>query len=231
MLFVFLLLMLEAGVTTDVFLNRNWEQVSFSYFYLMTYVVNGLWKMLFVCWFHLTGDQDFPEDPSGSFTQFKDFVRSNFEICKWIGLTIVSVQVSLFLSVNFWHPYEDIRVIICYSMSLNCFTLPKLMESVERFEFIVRLRSYRSPGLQMSCGIKKKMRSYISRTGHIIFCSRKRVTLLCHNCPVHCFCFVFLNCQSSVVFLVRPQYGIHLFYNFLGASSSFFFFFFSTVLR
>ncbi|XP_062150513.1 tetraspanin-19 [Alnus glutinosa] len=69
MLFVFLLLILEAGVTADVFLNRNWEE-------------------------------DFPEDPSGSFTQFKDFVKSNFEICKWIGLTIVSIQgLSLLLAM------------------------------------------------------------------------------------------------------------------------------------
>ncbi|KAG2712402.1 hypothetical protein I3760_04G123900 [Carya illinoinensis] len=69
MLFVFLLLMLEAGVTADIFLNRNWEE-------------------------------DFPEDPSGRFAQFKDFVRSNFEICKGIGLTIVSVQgLSLLLSM------------------------------------------------------------------------------------------------------------------------------------
>ncbi|KAJ0112172.1 hypothetical protein Patl1_02226 [Pistacia atlantica] len=37
-------------------------------------------------------EEDFPEDPSGSFTQFKDFIRSNFQFCKWIGLSIVSVQ-------------------------------------------------------------------------------------------------------------------------------------------
>ncbi|KAL5581798.1 hypothetical protein UlMin_014240 [Ulmus minor] len=61
MLFVFLLLMVEAGVTSDIFLNRNWQE-------------------------------DFPEDPSGSFRQFKDFLRSNFKICKWIGLSIVTVQ-------------------------------------------------------------------------------------------------------------------------------------------
>ncbi|XP_057954552.1 tetraspanin-19 [Malania oleifera] len=61
MLFVFLLIMVEAAVTVDVFLNHNWEE-------------------------------DFPVDPSGTFDEFKDFVRSNFEICKWIGLTIVSVQ-------------------------------------------------------------------------------------------------------------------------------------------
>ncbi|GMN28045.1 hypothetical protein TIFTF001_001896 [Ficus carica] len=42
-------------------------------------------------------EEDFPEDPSGSFDQFKDFVRSNFHICKWIGLSIVSVQGLCFL--------------------------------------------------------------------------------------------------------------------------------------
>lgn len=31
MLLVFLLLLLEAGVTADVFLNRNWEEVYFAY--------------------------------------------------------------------------------------------------------------------------------------------------------------------------------------------------------
>ncbi|GAV70435.1 Tetraspannin domain-containing protein [Cephalotus follicularis] len=66
MLFIFLLLMLEAGVTADVFLNRNWEE-------------------------------DFPEDPSGSFNNFKDFIRSNFQMCKSIGMSIVSVQGLSFL--------------------------------------------------------------------------------------------------------------------------------------
>ncbi|WCJ30697.1 Tetraspanin family protein [Euphorbia peplus] len=61
MLFVFLIFMLEAGVTADVFLNRDWEK-------------------------------DFPKDPSGSFNQFKEFIRKNFEMCKWIGLSVVSIQ-------------------------------------------------------------------------------------------------------------------------------------------
>lgn len=68
-LFVCLLLILEAAVAADVFLNRNWEK-------------------------------DFPEDPSGNLAEFEDFVRSNFEICKWIGLTIVSIQgLSLLLAM------------------------------------------------------------------------------------------------------------------------------------
>ncbi|KAA8525037.1 hypothetical protein F0562_011469 [Nyssa sinensis] len=68
-LFVLLLLMLEAAVTLDVFLNHNWEE-------------------------------DFPEDPTGNFKDFKDFIRSNFEMCKWIGLSVVSVQgLCMFLAM------------------------------------------------------------------------------------------------------------------------------------
>lgn len=37
-------------------------------------------------------EQDFPIDPSGDFNKFKDFVRMNFEMCKWIGLSVVCVQ-------------------------------------------------------------------------------------------------------------------------------------------
>ncbi|KAF7145212.1 hypothetical protein RHSIM_Rhsim04G0067900 [Rhododendron simsii] len=54
MVFVFLLLVLEAAVTADVFLNHKWQE-------------------------------DFPADPTGNFDEFKDFVKKNFEICKWIG--------------------------------------------------------------------------------------------------------------------------------------------------
>ncbi|XP_056177474.1 tetraspanin-19 isoform X2 [Syzygium oleosum] len=61
MLFIFLLLILEAAVTIDVFLNRDWEE-------------------------------DFPEDLTGNLDLLKEFVRSNFEMCKWIGLSIVSIQ-------------------------------------------------------------------------------------------------------------------------------------------
>ncbi|KAL6651782.1 hypothetical protein ACP70R_010707 [Stipagrostis hirtigluma subsp. patula] len=37
-------------------------------------------------------EQDFPDDPSGKFDEFKDFVRSNFEICEWVGLAVVAAQ-------------------------------------------------------------------------------------------------------------------------------------------
>lgn len=41
----------------------------------------------------LTFWQDFPEDLTGNLDLLKEFVRSNFEMCKWIGLSIVSIQV------------------------------------------------------------------------------------------------------------------------------------------
>ncbi|KAB5530123.1 hypothetical protein DKX38_020204 [Salix brachista] len=71
----------NAGVTADVFLNRDWEEAC-------SFTRSSLFD------FNL---MDFPKDPSGSFDQFKGFVRSNFELCKWIGLSIVSVQGLSFL--------------------------------------------------------------------------------------------------------------------------------------
>ncbi|KAM5578119.1 hypothetical protein ABKV19_008439 [Rosa sericea] len=37
-------------------------------------------------------EEDFPNDPTGRFDQFKAFVRSNLDICKWIGLSVICVQ-------------------------------------------------------------------------------------------------------------------------------------------
>ncbi|XP_047069965.1 tetraspanin-19-like [Lolium rigidum] len=37
-------------------------------------------------------EEDFPEDPSGNFAEFKEFVRSNFQICEWVGLSVVGAQ-------------------------------------------------------------------------------------------------------------------------------------------
>ncbi|XP_023534181.1 tetraspanin-19 [Cucurbita pepo subsp. pepo] len=66
---VFVVLMVEAGLATDVFLNRDWEE-------------------------------DFPMDPSGSFDQFKQFIRLNFDICQWIGISMMSIQgLSLLLAM------------------------------------------------------------------------------------------------------------------------------------
>lgn len=61
MAFVFMLFVVEAAVTADVFLNHSWQE-------------------------------DFPTDATGNLDRLKDFVKDNFDICKWIGLTVVAVQ-------------------------------------------------------------------------------------------------------------------------------------------
>ncbi|URE44509.1 Stem-specific protein [Musa troglodytarum] len=43
---------------------------------------------------------DFPEDPTGEFNELKNFVKSNFEMCKWIGLLVVATQaLSIFTAM------------------------------------------------------------------------------------------------------------------------------------
>lgn len=44
--------------------------------------------------------EDFPEDTTGRFEAFENFVKSNFEMCQWIGSIIVASQaLSIFLAL------------------------------------------------------------------------------------------------------------------------------------
>ncbi|OWM91020.1 hypothetical protein CDL15_Pgr023353 [Punica granatum] len=57
-------------------------------------------------------EQDFPNDLTGNLDQLTEFVRSNFDMFEWIGLTIVSVQglcilLGLVLKALGPHPYYD----------------------------------------------------------------------------------------------------------------------------
>ncbi|KAG5528150.1 hypothetical protein RHGRI_028927 [Rhododendron griersonianum] len=61
MVTIFLLLLVETALISDIILNSDWEK-------------------------------DLPEDPTGRFDDFEDFVESNFDTCKWIGLLIVLAQ-------------------------------------------------------------------------------------------------------------------------------------------
>ncbi|KAJ0691958.1 hypothetical protein HanPI659440_Chr15g0580661 [Helianthus annuus] len=45
-------------------------------------------------------EKDLPEDPTGSIDSIREFIEDNVEICKWVGITIVVIQVlSLLLAV------------------------------------------------------------------------------------------------------------------------------------
>ncbi|KAG0462215.1 hypothetical protein HPP92_020691 [Vanilla planifolia] len=42
-------------------------------------------------------EEDFPMDKTGRFNELKNFVRTNFEFCKWIALVVVAAQASSIL--------------------------------------------------------------------------------------------------------------------------------------
>lgn len=45
-------------------------------------------------------EKDLPEDPTGRFSDFEDFVKSNYDVFKWIGLLILLAQgLSILLTV------------------------------------------------------------------------------------------------------------------------------------
>nr|KAJ0215634.1 hypothetical protein LSAT_V11C300118090 [Lactuca sativa] len=37
-------------------------------------------------------EKDFPKDPSGNLIELKDFIKENIHFCKWVGLSILSVE-------------------------------------------------------------------------------------------------------------------------------------------
>ncbi|EPS69019.1 hypothetical protein M569_05751, partial [Genlisea aurea] len=38
-------------------------------------------------------EEDFPKDKTGNFDQLKEFIEKNFDVCKWIGITVAALQV------------------------------------------------------------------------------------------------------------------------------------------
>ncbi|KAG9441028.1 hypothetical protein H6P81_016882 [Aristolochia fimbriata] len=78
MVFIFVLILLEAAVTADIFLNSHWEE-------------------------------DFPEDVTGRLHDLKKFVKSNLDLCKWIGSLVVAAQglsIILAMILRAFGPYQ-----------------------------------------------------------------------------------------------------------------------------
>ncbi|KAJ6878171.1 hypothetical protein NC651_030802 [Populus alba x Populus x berolinensis] len=112
----FIYTFLGLGVTLSVitcFGHIAAETANGCCLYLITsYHKSLLTIYMVIILFYVTWHQDFPKDPSGSFDRFKGFVRSNFELCKWTGLSIVSVQglsflVAMILKAIGPHPSYD----------------------------------------------------------------------------------------------------------------------------
>lgn len=97
MVVIFLLLLLESAMAADILLNSDWEKVT-----LTSFLTNYLVYSKNVNWFHVLYKQDLPDDPTGRFHDFKEFVKSNFDIFKWIGSSIILAQVIYFCYVILW---------------------------------------------------------------------------------------------------------------------------------
>ncbi|KAM7498146.1 hypothetical protein LguiA_022560 [Lonicera macranthoides] len=126
MVFVFLLLVLEAAVTVDVFLNHNWQE-------------------------------DFPKDETGKLDDLKDFIKENFDVCKWIGLSVVAVQglcVLLAMILKALGPHREISY-----ESDDEYTSDRvpLLKNYVRPPYVVDDSVYGSKNDSWSIGIKNKV--------------------------------------------------------------------------
>ncbi|PQM34437.1 tetraspanin-19-like [Prunus yedoensis var. nudiflora] len=87
-------------------------------------------------------EKDLPYDPTGKFHDFKDFVKSNFDMFKWIGLLIVLAQgfsILLALALRSVEPNQGSS----YDSDEECppARLPLINPNVEPLEYIVAAKN------------------------------------------------------------------------------------------
>ncbi|XP_021825861.1 tetraspanin-19-like isoform X2 [Prunus avium] len=87
-------------------------------------------------------EKDLPYDPTGKFHDFKDFVKSNFDMFKWIGLLIVLAQgfsILLALALKSVEPNQGSS----YDSDEECppARLPLINPNVEPLEYIVAAKN------------------------------------------------------------------------------------------
>ncbi|PSS04778.1 Tetraspanin-19 like [Actinidia chinensis var. chinensis] len=82
-------------------------------------------------------EEDFPEDPTGRFDDFKDFVKSNFNTCQWIGLFMVLAQGCSIVLATVLRTLEKDQARYCESDEDNTApSLPFLYHPVEPLPYI-----------------------------------------------------------------------------------------------
>ena len=45
--------------------------------------------------------QDLPVDPTGELESFQSFIEKNIDICRWVGIAVVGIQVCCSCSCDF----------------------------------------------------------------------------------------------------------------------------------
>jgi len=57
--------------------------------------------------------QDLPDDPTGELDKIKEFLEENLDICKWVALGVVVLEVSALLTLtiesSFCTPFQDLE--------------------------------------------------------------------------------------------------------------------------
>ena len=49
--------------------------------------------VLSICIYSKTMVQDLPLDPTGELEELRRFIEDNIDVCKWIGIIVISTQV------------------------------------------------------------------------------------------------------------------------------------------
>lgn len=89
-----LLLFIETLMMAHIFLSSEWEKVCSFLRYLSAKICNLFPSVTNLC--H-TLYQDLPEEPTGRFDDFKHYVESELNLCKWFAVLIVLAQVYIIM--------------------------------------------------------------------------------------------------------------------------------------
>jgi hypothetical protein len=87
--------------------------------HLVMYELSSCWKINQ----NFRSVQDLPDDPTGELDKIKDFLEENLDICKWVALSVVVLEVSALLTLTI------------ESIILHSFTGPG-RRTVSRWEYL-----------------------------------------------------------------------------------------------
>ncbi|XWS12667.1 hypothetical protein CRYUN_Cryun37aG0109900 [Craigia yunnanensis] len=89
-------------------------------------------------------EKDLPEDPTGRFYDFKEFVQSNIDIFQWIGLLIILGQVTLcylFLPDLVKHLFQKLSELHCFLFFMNYEDRLNFTTSKQKMRIIFKILS------------------------------------------------------------------------------------------
>lgn len=93
-------ILLEAALVAFIAIDHHWEKVFFTPFLGIFSFSNSVMQFhrFILSYFPLRNIyyftcQDLPYDPTGELHSLRSFIEDNSDVCKWIGIVVVSIQV------------------------------------------------------------------------------------------------------------------------------------------